>query len=108
MISRKYNNKSNVVGSVIEKLRKSQKMSRETLSNKLMMLGIDINRDGIYKIEIGKRIIKDFELSAFSIVLDCEETEILKDFKVDLITNRSFNKIVLYLIKKIKYYFFVG
>ena len=85
MISRKYEDKSNVAGKVIKKLRKAQKMSRETLSNKLMMLGIDINRDGIYKIEIGKRIIKDFELSAFSIVLSCPETEILKDFRSELL-----------------------
>ena len=89
MISRKYDNQSNVVGSVIKKLRKSQKMSRETLSNKLMMMGIDINRDGIYKIEVGRRIIKDFELSALSIVLNCEETEMLKDFKTELIKNSS-------------------
>jgi len=84
MISRKYDDKSNVTGEVIKKLRKSKKMSRETLSNKLMMLGIDINRDGIYKIEIGKRIIKDFELSAFSIVLGCPETEMLKEFREKL------------------------
>ena len=89
MISRKYDNQSNVVGSVIKKLRKSQKMSRETLSNKLMMMGIDINRDGIYKIEVGRRIIKDFELSALSVVLNCEETEMLKDFKTELIKNSS-------------------
>ena len=89
MISRKYDNQSNVVGSVIKKLRKSQKMSRETLSNKLMMMGIDINRDGIYKIEVGRRIIKDFELSALSVVLNCEETEMLKDFRTELIKNSS-------------------
>lgn len=89
MISRKYDNQSNVVGSVIKRLRKSQKMSRETLSNKLMMMGIDINRDGIYKIEVGRRIIKDFELSALSVVLNCEETEMLKDFKTELIKNSS-------------------
>ena len=64
-------------------------MSRETLSNKLMMMGIDINRDGIYKIEVGRRIIKDFELSALSVVLNCEETEMLKDFKTELIKNSS-------------------
>ena len=38
MISRKYNEKSNVTGLVIQKLRKSQKMSRATLSNKLMSM----------------------------------------------------------------------
>ena len=90
MISRKYNEKSNVIGPVIQKLRKSQKMSREALSNKLMMLGIDINSDGIYKIEKGKRIIKDFELSAFSIVLNVPETELLKDFKNELLKNRGY------------------
>ena len=88
MISRKYNEKSNVIGPVIQKLRKSQKMSREALSNKLMMLGIDINSDGIYKIEKGRRIIKDFELSAFSIVLNVPETELLKDFKNELLKNK--------------------
>ena len=93
MISRKYDNQSNVVGSVIKRLRKSQKMSRETLSNKLMMMGIDINRDGIYKIEVGRRIIKDFELSALSVVLNCEETEMLKDFKTELIKNSSLFKV---------------
>ena len=90
MISRKYNEKSNVIGPVIKELRKSQKMSREALSNKLMMLGIDINSDGIYKIEKGRRIIKDFELSAFSIVLNVPETELLKDFKNELLKNRGY------------------
>ena len=85
MISRKYNEKSNVAGTIIKKLRKSQKMSRATLSDKLMMLGIDINSDGIYKIEKGTRIIKDFELSAFSIVLNISESELLKDFRDNLL-----------------------
>ena len=87
MISRKYNEKSNVIGSKIQEQRKKQKMSREVLSNKLMMLGIDINSDGIYKIEKGKRIIKDFELSALSIVLNISETDLLKDFKNELSKN---------------------
>lgn len=85
MISRKYDEKSNVIGNVIKDLRKSKKMSRAVLSNKLMMLGIDINPDGIYKIERGTRIIKDFELAAFSIVLDVPETNLLEDFRKNLL-----------------------
>ena len=84
MISRKYKEQSNVVGTKIKNLRKSQKMSRATLSNKLMMLGIDINADGIYKIEKGTRIVKDFELSAFAIVLNISESDLLKAFREDL------------------------
>ena len=87
MISRKFNEKSNVIGNIIQKLRKSQKLSRASLSNKLMILGIDINQDGIYKIEKGTRIIKDFELSAFAIVLNTSETELLSSFRKELLNN---------------------
>ena len=84
MISRKFENSSNVCGKKIEELRKEKNWSRATLSNKLMILGIDINYDSIYKIEKGRRIIKDFELSALAKVLDISETELLKDFRENL------------------------
>ena len=51
MISRKYDGKSNVIGNKIKNLRESLNLSQAELSNKLMILGIDINSDGIYKIE---------------------------------------------------------
>ena len=85
MISRKFNDKSNVTGINIKKLRNLNKLSRAALSDKLMILGIDINQDGIYKIEKGTRIVKDFELSAFAIVLNTTETELLKSFRNDLL-----------------------
>lgn len=84
MISRKYEDNSNVTGEVIGKLRREKKWSRAMLSNKLMILGIDINYDGIYKIENGRRIIKDFELAAIARVLDTTETDLLKDFNQKL------------------------
>ena len=80
MISRKFNNKSNVTGKNIEKIRKVKNWSRATLSNQLMILGIDINYDGIYKIEKGRRIVKDFELSAIAKVLEVSELDLLQDF----------------------------
>lgn len=81
MISRKYDNKSNVIGKEIEKLRKQNNLTRAKLSDNLMMLGIDINYDGIYKIENGKRIVKDFELAALAKVLNTTETDLLKNFR---------------------------
>mgnify|MGYP004678215331 FL=1 len=84
MISRKYNNKANVTGNAIKNIRLEKKWSQATLSNKLMMLGIDINSDGIYKIEKGVRIVKDFELSAIAKVLGVAETDLLKDFRNNL------------------------
>ncbi len=87
MISRKYDGKSNVVGQKIRDLREAKNLSQAELSDKLMMLGIDINSDGIYKIEKGRRIIKDFELSAISVVLGTSESEILSSFRKELLKN---------------------
>ena len=84
MISRKYENLSNVIGKEIQKLRKEKHLSRAALSNKLMMLGIDINYDGIYKIENNRRIVKDFELAAIAKVLETTETKLLENFNKKL------------------------
>ena len=81
MISRKFENLSNVTGKNIERTRKLKHWSRATLSNKLMIIGIDINYDSIYKIEKGRRIVKDFELAAIAKVLETTEIELLSDFK---------------------------
>lgn len=85
MISRKFEGKSNVVGPNIKKLRTELNLSRASLSNSLMMIGIDINQDSIYEIEIGTRIVKDFELSALAKVLNTTETDLLKDFRNKLV-----------------------
>ena len=85
MISRKFEGKSNVVGPNIKKLRTELNLSRASLSNSLMMIGIDINQDSIYEIEIGTRIVKDFELSALAKVLNTTETDLLKEFRNKLI-----------------------
>ena len=84
MISRKIDGLANITGNEIKRLRIERKLSRQELSNKLMMLGIDINNDGIYRIENGKRIVKDFELAALAKVLDTTETELLRDFRNNL------------------------
>ena len=84
MISRKFENLSNVTGKNIEKYRKLNGWSRLVLSNKLMLLGIDINYDSIYKIENCRRIVKDFELAAFARVFGITESELLEDFKKKL------------------------
>ena len=84
MISRKIDGLANITGNEIKRLRKEKHLSRAALSNTLMMLGIDINYDGIYKIENGKRIVKDFELAAIVKILETTETEILKSFSQSL------------------------
>ena len=56
----------NVVGEKIKYYRELNKLSYQKLSDKLMLLGIDIHKQAIYNIEVGKRTIVDFELCAFA------------------------------------------
>ena len=66
---RKYNNKSNISGKIIEKYREDQGISRDELASKLQLLGINIDRTGILRIENNKVILKDFELLAICRIL---------------------------------------
>lgn len=74
-------NKLNTVGKNIFIKRKLLKYSRQNLSDKLMLLGIDISTQSIYDIEIGKRTVTDFELCAIAKVLNVSSDELLNDFK---------------------------
>lgn len=64
--SRSKEGKLNVVGSKIKYYRELNNLSYQKLSDKLMLLGIDIHKQAIYNIEVGKRTIVDFELCAFA------------------------------------------
>ena len=77
-------NKLNTVGTNIYLKRKEIKYSRQKLSDKLMLIGIDISTQSIYDIEIGKRTVLDYELCAFAKVLNTSADELLEDFKASL------------------------
>ncbi len=85
MNNRKYFDKLggnlNTVGYNIQLLRKKNKFSRQVLSNKLMMLGIDISGQSIFDIESGTRTVVDFELCAIAKILNTSSDNLLKDFR---------------------------
>ncbi len=74
-------NKHNTAGELIFKKRTLLNLSRQSLSNQLMLLGIDISAQAIYDIELGKRTIVDYELCAFSKILDISSDELLQNFR---------------------------
>ena len=73
---RKYNEQSNISGEIIEKYRVKQNMSREDLAAKLQLLGINVDRSYIYRIERQKVLLKDFELIAICKILDIDYIEL--------------------------------
>lgn len=76
----KYNNQLNVSSKKIKELRLKNNLSLSGLSTKLALMGIDIPKPSLHKLEKGKRIIKDYELYALSIVFNVSIEDLLGDF----------------------------
>ncbi len=69
MKSNKYKEKSNYLGELIAENRKFQKISQNKLASKMQILGVNIGKNDISKIESGNRLIRDYELIAIKDIL---------------------------------------
>lgn len=76
----KYNNKLNVIGEKIKFYREKQGLSLSQLSNKLMLLGLDIPKASLQNIESGKRVIREYEFYVFCKIFNITMEEMLEDF----------------------------
>lgn len=76
---KKFNNKPNITGQIIKKARERKGYTKVDLCRELELIGIEMSRNEIYRIENNKMIIKDFELLAFCYVLDINFND-LKEF----------------------------
>ncbi|MCI9246136.1 MAG: helix-turn-helix transcriptional regulator [Clostridia bacterium] len=72
MKSNKYKEKSNLLGNLIAQNRKVKKMSQNKLASKMQILGVNIGKNDISKIEAGNRLIRDYELIAIKDILDLD------------------------------------
>ena len=75
---KKFNNKRNVIGNLIKEHREKKHYTKSMLSSKLELLGIELDRFELYKIETAKTSVKDFELIGLCIVLDIDFSELKK------------------------------
>ncbi|MCD7948252.1 MAG: helix-turn-helix domain-containing protein [Oscillospiraceae bacterium] len=67
MFKNKYENgKLNLCGAVIATLRKQNGLSQRALADQMQLLGIDINKNAIQKIEREQRFVTDIEVKAFA------------------------------------------
>ena len=68
MFKNKNNGKNNLCGENIRALRLSSptKLSQRGLADKMQLIGIDVDKNAIQRIESGKRFVTDIELKAFS------------------------------------------
>ena len=81
----KYSNeKLNTIGNKVKIYRENNNWSLSDLSNKLMLLGVDIPKPSLQNIENGKRIVKEYEFYALCKLFNISMEEMLKDFIKEL------------------------
>lgn len=68
---------NNVCGKNIASFRKEMKISQRELADKLQLIGLDIDKNAIQRIESGQRFVTDIELIYFSRVLEKSFEELL-------------------------------
>lgn len=78
-INKASNGDNNVCGVNIAQRRKELRISQRELSDRLQMVGLDIDKNAIQRIESGKRFVTDIELIGFANVFQITVEELLKD-----------------------------
>jgi len=79
MFKNKNNTSNNLCGKKIKELRKQiiPRMSQRALADRLQLIGVDLDKNAIQRIESGQRFVTDIELAAFSKVFNISPTELL-------------------------------
>lgn len=67
---KRYENKINVIATLIKNYREKNKLSKSELSRRLELHAVYIDRSELYRMEEGRMIIKDFELIVLFKVLE--------------------------------------
>ncbi|MBQ3195889.1 MAG: helix-turn-helix transcriptional regulator [Clostridia bacterium] len=71
MFKNKAGKRNNICGEAVAEIRKAAvpKMSQRALADALQLVGIDVDKNAIQRIESGQRFVTDIELAALSAVL---------------------------------------
>ena len=79
MFKNKNNGRNNLSGEKIRKLRIEYptKLSQRALADKMQLIGIDVDKNAIQRIESGKRFVTDIELKAFAEIFGVKVDELI-------------------------------
>ena len=68
---------NNISGKNIAKLRTEMGISQRILAERMQLVGIDLDKNAIQRIECGKRFVTDIEIVAFAKVFNINTEELL-------------------------------
>lgn len=81
---KRFNEYRNIIGPLLKEHREQLNYTKTELSHKLELLGVELDRFELYKIETAKKSVKDFELIALCIVLDINMDELKNQFEKNI------------------------
>jgi len=69
--------RNNLCGKNIAKHRERLKISQRELADRMQLVGIDVNKNAVQRIECGKRFVTDIEIVGFARVFQITVDELL-------------------------------
>lgn len=76
-INKSVDGKNNICGEKVAQYRKSLHISQRELADRLQLLGLDVDKNAIQRIEAGKRFVTDIETVALAKVLHVSLDDLL-------------------------------
>lgn len=79
MFKNKNDGRNNLCGEKIRELRINHptKLSQRALADKMQLIGIDVDKNAIQRIECGKRFVTDIELKALAEIFGVSVNELI-------------------------------
>ena len=81
-INKTNDGRNNICGNNVAILRKQMKISQRELADRLQLIGLDLDKNAIQRIEAGKRFVTDIDIISLAKIFDCSFEDLLieKDF----------------------------
>ena len=79
-INKTIDNKNNICGKNVANFRKELKISQRELADRLQLVGLDVDKNAVQRIESGQRFVTDIEIVALTKALDKSFEELLSNY----------------------------
>ncbi len=77
-INKTSDGKNNLCGANIAKFRTEMKLSQRELADRMQLVGLDMDKNAVQRIEAGKRFVTDIEIVGLARVLEKTVEELLR------------------------------
>ena len=78
MFTNRHNGRNNIAGIKVAQIRKGLRISQRELSDRLQLIGLDIDKKAVQRIESGQRFITDIEIGFLAKALGTTVTDLLE------------------------------